>query len=480
MKKDNSSNCTKILFVAAEVNPFSQTGGLGEVASSLPIAVNETKCAEVAVISPLYECITKEVRSRFEFVTSTYVQLSWRRQYAGLFRYKTRGVTYFFIDNEYYFKRKGLYGHFDDGERFAFFSKAVLDLMPLLDFVPNIIHTNDWHTALVPIYYRLAYADRPWYRGMKNIFTIHNIEYQGIFGREILGDVFGLADFVFPRLSWKGSVNLVAGAIRCADIVSTVSETYAKELMLPEFACGLENLIKDYSEKMTGIVNGIDMEVYNPETGADLYAVYSAEEIAGKAENKKNLQKYLKLPVKANTPLITMVTRLAAHKGLDILKDAMKGLVKEDIQFVLLGSGAPEYEGFFMDIERAYPDKVRAIIAFDKSLSRKLFASGDIYMMPSKSEPCGLGQMMAMRYGTLPIVRNVGGLNDTVKEGVNGFVCTSHTSEALLETVKRAINAYKNKEEWAKTVKKAMTTDWSWKVSAKKYIDMYDALAKNP
>ncbi len=475
MKKESSKNknLTKILFVAAEVNPFSQTGGLGEVASSLPIALNAKGLAEVAVISPLYEVIGKEMRSKFDFITSTYIQLSWRKQYVGLFRYKTRGVTYYFLDNEYYFKRRGLYGHYDDGERFAFFSKAVLDIIPLLDFSPDIIHSNDWHTALVPIYYKLGYVDKPLYRGIKNVFTIHNIEYQGIFGREILGDVFGLADYVFPKMSWMGSVNLVAGAIRCADIVSTVSETYAKEILRPEYACGLDPLLNDYSSKVMGIVNGIDVEVYNPESGADLFAPYSAEDLSGKWKNKAELQKLLQLPEKKDVPLITMVSRLAAHKGLDILKEAMYDLVSDDIQLVVLGTGAPEYEGFFLDMERAHPDKIRAVIAFDKSLSRKLFAAGDIYMMPSKSEPCGLGQMMAMRYGTLPIVRSVGGLNDTVKDGVNGFVCPEHYGRMLAETTRRAEKEFADREKWLAMVKTAMTTDWSWNVSAEKYAEMY-------
>lgn len=469
-----------VLYVAAEVNPFSQTGGLGEVASSLPVAVNEIGGAEMAVVTPLYECVAEKYRKDFEFICHINVPVAWRSQYAGLFRYVYRGVTHYFIDNEYYFKREKLYGYFDDAERFAFFTRAVLELMPYMDFKPNILHVNDWHTALVPIYYKLYYMYREEYADIKTIVTIHNIEYQGKYDGNLLEDVFGISGFQYFTLEWGGCVNLLFGSIAYSDMVSTVSETYAEELKTREHACGLQDAINRFSDKLTGIVNGIDTEVYNPATAPALFAHYDAKDPSKKTENKLGLQKMLGLPERADVPMITMVSRLASHKGLDILKSAMPNIIKEDVQFVLLGTGEAEYEGYFADLQNAYPDKARALIMFNKDMSQRLFAAGDIYMMPSRSEPCGLGQMMAMRYGTIPIVRNVGGLNDTVREGEdgNGFIATEYTGESLYAATKRAIDLYADKEKWSALVSRAMNEDFSWSVSARKYIDLYYKLLK--
>ncbi len=472
----------RILFASAEVNPFSQTGGLGEVAGSLPVAVNASGEAVMAVVTPLYECIGQEWRKNFEFICHINVPVAWRSQYAGLFKFVYRGVTHYFIDNEYYFKRPNLYGYYDDAERFAFFTRAVLELMPHMDFRPNILHSNDWHTALVPIYYKLYYMRAAGYEGIQNLITIHNIEYQGKYDGYLLEDVFGISGFEYYTLEWGGCVNLLYGAIAYSDMVSTVSRTYAQELRGAAHACGLENAIDRYAYKLTGIVNGIDTEVYNPETAPALFAHYSAEKPELKAENKRGLQRLLGLPERTDVPLITMVTRLAGHKGLDILKQAMPRLIKEDIQFALLGTGEPEYEGFFMSLQNAYPDKARALIKFDKDMSQKLFAAGDIYMMPSRSEPCGLGQMMAMRYGTIPVVRNVGGLADTVREGEdgNGFVATEHTGDSLYDATMRAVNAYRDRDGWKEIVRRAMTEDWSWSRSGREYIELYKKMLADP
>ena len=473
----NDISKPRILLVAGECNPFSQTGGLGEVASSLPIAVNELGTAEMAVVTPLYECVGEQYRKDFQFVCHINVPVAWRSQYAGLFKYVYRGVTYYFIDNEYYFKRPGIYGYYDDAERFAFFCRAVLELMPYMDFKPDVLHSNDWHTALVPIYYKLyyMYAEGSAYSYIQNLITIHNIEYQGRYDGNLLEEVFGIAGNQYFTLEWGGCVNLMFGAMAYSDRISTVSRTYAEELKSPEHACGLQDAVKRFEDKLTGIVNGIDTVVYNPATALSLFEHYDAEHPEKKVLNKTGLQKLVGLPEREDVPMITMVSRLAWHKGLDILKQAMPRIVKEDVQFVILGTGEPEYEGFFRDLEAAYPDKVRAIIAFNKDMSQKLFAAGDLYMMPSHSEPCGLGQMMAMRYGTIPIVRNVGGLNDTVHEGEdgNGFVCPVHTGEALADTTLRALEAYRDKHRWAGIMNRAMTEDWSWTASAKKYIDLY-------
>ncbi len=474
-KKPAKPDKPRVLYVAAEVNPFSQTGGLGEVASSLPVAVNGTGKAEMAVVTPLYACVGEKYRKDFEFICHINVPVAWRSQYAGLFRYVYRGVTHYFIDNEYYFKRDKLYGYFDDAERFAFFTRAVLELMPYMDFKPNILHVNDWHTALVPIYYKLYYMYREEYADIKTIVTIHNIEYQGKYDGNLLEDVFGISGFQYFTLEWGGCVNLLFGAIAYSDMVTTVSETYAEELKTPEHACGLQDAINRFADKLTGIVNGIDTEVYDPSRAPALFAHYDAKDRSGKVQNKLALQKLLGLPERADVPMITMVSRLASHKGLDILKGAMPRIISEDVQFVLLGTGEPEYEGYFSDLERSCPDKVRALIKFDPSMSQKLFAAGDIYMMPSRSEPCGLGQMMAMRYGTIPIVRNVGGLNDTVREGENGngFIASEYTADSLAAATKRALEMFRDKEKWEALVDRAMNEDLSWKVSGEKYIALY-------
>ena len=477
-KKIIDDSKPRVLLASAEVNPFSQTGGLGEVASSLPIAVNASGEATMAVVTPLYECVKEEYRKDFEFICHINVPVAWRREYAGLFRYEYRGVIHYFIDNERYFKRSNLYGYYDDAERFAFFNRAVLELMPYMDFKPNVLHANDWHTALIPVYYRLFYINSDGYKNIKTMITIHNIEYQGKYDGFLLEDVFGISGYEYHNLEWGGCVNLLYGAIAYSDLISTVSRTYAQELRTSEHACGLENAIDRYADKLTGIVNGIDTEVYNPATAPAIVSHYSADDFSAKVENKLALQRELGLPERADVPMITMVTRLAGHKGLDILKTAITDIIKEDVQFVLLGTGEPEYEGFFSDLQSAYPDKARALIMFNKIMSQKLFASGDIYMMPSKSEPCGLGQMMAMRYGALPIVRNVGGLNDTVVEGENGngFIATEHTSKSLYEASMRAIEAYRDKEKWSRLMTNAMKADWSWAKSGKEYIEMYKKL----
>ena len=352
-----------------------------------------------------------------------------------------------------------------------------------MDFKPDIIHSNDWHTALVPIYYKLyyMYAEGDTYSWIQNLITIHNIEYQGKYDGHLLEDVFGIAGHQYFTLEWGGCVNLLFGAMAYSDRISTVSRTYAEELKTPEHACGLQDAVKRFAYKMTGILNGIDTVVYDPAHAPALFAHYDAEHPEDKVKNKTGVQKLLGLPEREDVPMITMVSRLAWHKGLDILKQAMPRIVREDVQFVLLGTGEPEYEGFFRDLQEAYPDKARAVIAFNKDLSQKMFAAGDIYMMPSHSEPCGLGQMMAMRYGTIPVVRNVGGLNDTVHEGEegNGFVCPVHTGEALADATVRAIKAYGDKERWKAIVRRAMTEDWSWSASAKKYIELYREMAEN-
>ncbi len=468
----------KILYAASEAAPFAKTGGLGDVAGSLPVALAE-RGHDVRVILPLYSSMDYRLRQKMQFRLYTYVFLSWRRQYCGLFELKDRGVTYYFIDNEYYFARERLYGHYDDGERFAFFSRAVVHLLPLLDWRPDVIHANDWQTALIPIYLRhSASAD---ISSIKSVFTIHNIEYQGIYGAGTMSDLFGLPSELFTggQMECDGCVNLMKGAIYHADALTTVSPTYAKELCLPEYAHGLHDIIKANSHKLTGIVNGIDLTVYDPSTDEAICAPFSAEDMSGKAKCKEELQRTLGLRPDPKVPVIACVSRLVSHKGFDLVLDALEDIMSRNVQFVVLGTGEWSYEQQFSDAQSRYQGRLDAHILYSGALASRIYAGADIFLMPSKSEPCGLAQMIAMRYGTLPVVRSTGGLRDTVvpygEAGANGFAFEEYTAEAMLAALDSALRVYGG-EEWKKLRDTAMKTDFSWKKSADKYISLYSEL----
>ena len=473
----------KILFVCSEAFPFAGTGGLGEVMGSLPRALNDGDKYEARVILPLYGSFPQERRKDLEFVCWTFVQLSWRNQYCGLFRLKEGNTVFYFIDNEYYFKRNGLYGHHDDGERFAFFSKAVLDILPRLDYMPDVLHCNDWQTALVPIYYKLFYMyGAEGYGGIKTVFTIHNIEYQGWFAKCLIGDVFGIPEHEFGSIEHFGEINLMRGAIDYSDCVTTVSPTYAEEILGGEYGRTLDGILVRNTHKLRGILNGVDTVSYNPETNPALFAHYTADDKTGKAIDKAELQKMLGLPVSPDTPIIAMITRLAAHKGLDIVKAAMNDILSRDVQFVVLGTGDHDYENYFRHMQELYGNKLCAVIAFNKDLSHKIYAGADIFLMPSKSEPCGLSQMMACRYGTIPIVRETGGLKDSITDAYNGdfgngYKFARYAADDMLNAIDRAVGLYKYyPDKWQSLVDRAMRTDFSWNVSAKEYERLYDEL----
>ena len=388
------------------------------------------------------------------------------------------GVIFYFIDNEYYFKRDGIYGHYDDAERFAFFSRAVLEIIPHIDFKPDIIHTNDWQTALVPVYYSTMYANREGYEGIKNIFTIHNIQYQGVYGKEILSDVFGLGEQHEQLLDFGGTLNLMKGAIECADVVTTVSPTYAEEILDPWFSHGLDPILRERQYKLHGILNGIDTDIYNPETDKAIAKNFSAKDPAGKKEDKADLQREFSLPVRDDVPIIGMVSRLVSHKGLDLVKAVLDELLSTtDVQLVVLGTGDWEYENFFREIEARYPGKVGLRIAFIPDLARKIYAGCDMFLMPSKSEPCGLSQMLALRYGTLPIVRETGGLKDSITDSGdgkgNGFTFKSYNAHDMLGAIRRSLGAYSDKKYWASLVERALECDNSWGRSAREYMRLY-------
>lgn len=475
----------KILFVGAEAVPFISTGGLGDVLGSLPQSIVECDPqADVRVVIPLYLKIKEKYADKLEYVGSTTVGLSWRNQYCGIYKYELGRVTYYFLDNEYYFKRGSIYGDFDDAERFAFFGKAVLDIMPTIDFYPDILHANDWQSATTIIYLKRKYYLNPYYCDIKTIYTIHNIDYQGIYSMSILGDVFGLDCFGDRSIvEYNGDINLTKGAIVCSDIVSTVSQRYADEIQTEFYSSGLHYILHQYSDKITGIVNGIDVNYYNPENDEVIAKKYSSSDISGKIECKRQLQEMCGLEQNANVPVVSMISRLASHKGFDLVKHILPEMLDLGIQFVLLGTGEFELEEYFKSIQNAYPDKVKVFLEFNKDLSKKIYAGSDIFLMPSKSEPCGLSQMISSVYGAVPVVRETGGLYDTIKpynvyngEG-NGFTFANYNAHEMKDAVARAVDLYNDKKKWSTLLKTVMDTDFSWNVSAKKYIDLYRSVA---
>lgn len=476
----------KLFFAASEVAPFIKTGGLADVTGSLPNALAKLG-HDVRVILPLYSAIPAMWRRQMTFLKSFHFPLSWRNAYCGLFSLAYQGLTYYFIDNEYYFQREGLYGQFDDGERFAYFSRAVVEVPIQLGWSPDIIHCNDWQTSLVPVYLLEARHREPLLMHTKSVFTIHNIEYQGQFDRNILGDVLGLDESYFREdmLSYYGDVNLVKGAIYAADYITTVSPTYAKELQYAFYAHGLEGVIADNYHKFTGILNGIDMEHNNPATDPFLPAPYSAADPSGKAACKAALQEKLGLNVDPDVPIIACISRLVAHKGYELVTAAFPKILEHYVQFVVLGTGDWGIESFFRMAAQEYPGRVSANLMYSAELASQLYAGADLLLMPSISEPCGLSQMIAMRYGTVPIVRLTGGLKDSVPSynpttGTGlGFTFGSITPGDLLGAIDRGLEAYEtDRPNWTALMKRGMTTDFSWDQSAAAYEKVYQQVMR--
>ena len=465
----------KILFVASEARPFIATGGLADVIGSLPFELAKDPDYDIRVVLPLYSDIKQELRRKMTFHGNIYVQLAWRNQYCGVFSYILNGVTFYFIDNEYYFKRLGCYGYYDDGERFAFFSKSVMEILPFIGFYPNILHCHDWQAGLAAIYLKTSYCQRPEYQFIRALFTIHNIEYQGKYSLDILGELFGIHEEYRHLLEYDGCINLMKAAIECCERFSTVSPTYAKEIQSPQYAHGLQDIIRKNAFKLTGILNGIDVTSYDPSTDKALFANFDADNLDNKRICKEELQKMLGLPVK-NVPIIAMISRLVSHKGLELVKTVAEDVLHEDVQFVLLGTGDFAYEEYFKDLGARYEGKASINIAFNGDLSRKIYSGADIFLMPSVSEPCGLSQMIASRYATVPIVRETGGLYDSIKPfgaGGNGFTFASCNPYDMLYVIHEAIDTYKNDEAWKGLMKKAATTDFSWSRSAEEYKKLY-------
>ena len=471
----------KILFATSEAVPFCKTGGLADVAGSLPQALAAAG-NEVQVILPLYQKVADNWKDQMTFICNIEVPLGWRRVYCGLFRLDKDGVIWYFVDNEYYFKRDTLYGHYDDGERFGFFSRAIVSLLPALEFMPEVIHCNDWQTALVPIYLKDECVRWEEIRSIKTVFTVHNIEYQGRYGKETLEDLFGLAPgwFADGTIAMDGDVNLLKGALMTTDAITAVSPTYAQELRHAFFAHGMESVMQMNAGKLHGVLNGIDMVRYDPNKDPDLDNHYSASRMAGKAKCKEKLQKQMGLPTEANVPVIGIVGRLVSHKGLDLIRFVFDQIMELNCQFVILGSGDKEYEAFFEQKRAQYPDRMAIFRGYNEPLAMQIYAGADLLLMPSKSEPCGLAQMIAMRYGTVPIVRETGGLKDTVHAyeawcgAGNGFTFADYNAGDMLFVIRQAVDLYVNNPTAFKALRKAgMTEDFSWKRSAEAYNEIY-------
>ncbi len=474
----------RIAICASEGAPYAKSGGLGDVMEALPAALARIPGNEVALFLPYYNKIKNNAAYPTELAAQFRVSLGWRQQYGAAMQLtnRTDGVSVYFIDNDYYFgSRSGaIYGDMDDGERYAYFSRACLDAMATLGYIPDVIQCNDWQTAPIPVYLKALYQET--FPNTRCMYTIHNIEYQGWANASFFDDVLGLPWQYRSALDMNNSVNVMKGAIETADLVTTVSETYARELMYPYYAHGLDGVLANAAWKLTGITNGIDTNTFNPETDPALPAHYNVQNfVEGKAVVKAALQQEVGLPVNPDAPLLVMVTRLAGHKGLDLLCYIARRLLwEEDAQLLILGTGEAQYETFFKDLQNQFPEQVSAKITFNLGLAARIYAGGDLYLMPSKSEPCGLSQMNAMRYGTVPVVHATGGLKDTVPpcdengEGGLGFTFQSYNADDFLAAIKRGLHLYHDDREGFRALQKRdMEQDFSWDVPAGRYMELF-------
>lgn len=480
----DSSKKMQIVFASAECAPFVKTGGLGDVAGSLPAALVRAG-AEVIVMVPKYATIKDEYKAQMEHFADFYVSLGWRNEYCGLEKLEHDGVTYMFVDNERYFARDYPYGFFDDGERFAFFSKAITESLQHLpaDFECDILHCNDWQTALAPVFLREFYQGLPLYDRVKTVFSIHNVAFQGQFSDTVMEDILGVAHIPAAATQLRCdacSINYMLGALHYADAITTVSPTYASEIQTPEFGEGLDGVLRERSYALQGILNGIDVAAFDPATDKRIAANYTVDDRSGKAVCKAKLQEELGLEVRDDRPLMVMVTRLTRQKGMDLVMYALDRILSGGVQVAVLGTGDRDYEDGLRYFQDKYPGTMAARIEFDPALSQRMYAAADMFLMPSKFEPCGLSQIIAMRYGTLPIVRETGGLKDTVipyneftGEGT-GFSFTNFNGDEMGDAVFRAARLFwDNRDAWNQLVTQAMSQDFSWTRSADKYLDLY-------
>lgn len=473
-----------VLFVTTEVVPFTKTGGLADVSYSLPKALRSLG-VDVRVITTKSFQMDEKLKEKEKHLASFNVEVGWRNQYSGLSKLEYDHVPFYFIDNEYYFKRDGLYGHYDDGEKFSFFSKAVLNAIDHMDdFKPDIIHLNDWHTSVIPVLMRDQYFNHPEISNMKTMLTIHNLRFQGIFDHGIMGDLLNLENsfHAHQALGYKGKINFLKGGIERSNMVNTVSPTYSREIMTEFFGEGLEDILGERAHKVHGILNGIDRDLYNPNKDTYLQSTYNLRSIKGKKVNKAYLQKQYGLPQRDDVPLLALVTRLDEMKGLDLILGIFNELMGEDIQLIILGVGHTKYEDYFKEQAQNYKDKLSLNLTFNEQMAHEIYGGADMLLMPSKFEPCGLSQQIAMRYGTIPIVRETGGLRDTVTpynkyDGTgNGFSFGTYSAHEMYFAIKKALAVYDEPKSWKELMKSAMRYDSSWKASAMAYLDLYKQL----
>ncbi len=471
-------NDLKVLFVSSEITPYAKSGGLGDVIGSLPKALREMG-VDARVVFPKYERLNCESLGDPEYLGTLQVTLGWRNQRAAVYKVENSIPTYM-ISNDYYFSRDMFYGYGDDYERFAFFSKAAIVMLNLIDFIPDVIHFNDWQTGLGPLFLRDEFGGFLAFNNIKTLYTVHNLQYQGLFSRDVLGSV-GLNDGYFnaDKLEFYNNISYMKAGLVYADAISTVSDTYAHEIQTPQYGFGMDGVLREKSYKLSGILNGIDTEQYDPETDKKIYTNFSKDTLELKLKNKTQLQQHLNLPQK-DVPMISIISRLADQKGFDLIGVAIEELLSMDVQLVVLGTGQGSYEHMFRHMAWRAPEKISANIFFNEDLARKIYAGSDMFLMPSLFEPCGLGQLFAMRYGTIPIVRHTGGLADTVthynpeNQTGNGFVFNDYVANGMMWAVKEALNVfYKGRKHWEPIVKNAMESDFSWNQSAQKYIDLY-------
>ncbi|MCT4597040.1 MAG: glycogen synthase [Vallitalea sp.] len=469
-----------VLYVAAEIAPFGATGGLADVGESLPEVLGE-KGVNISRVMPKYKGL--EDRYKLEKVCSFIVETSGKANVANIYKYKEDVVTTYFIGNDDYFERDNYYGYNDDDIRFGFFSKAVLEMLIVLSIKPGIIHLNDWQSALISLFLKKEYSHIDFYKEIKVMYTIHNLQYQGLFNKETLDKLcLSTKYFNMESLEYYGKISYMKAGIIFSDIITTVSETYAKEIQTPLYGYGLDGILKKNKNKICGITNGIHYDKFNPQTDSYIKFNYHIDNaIHGKNENKKYLQKHIGLPIK-NAPLFGMVSRLSEQKGIDLCLKAISQLIKEDIQFVILGTGDSHYEEQLLQLSKKYPDKLKVMIEFNQEMARLIYASSDFFLMPSLFEPCGLSQIYSMRFGTVPIVRKTGGLVDTVKpfdigsKTGTGLIFQHYNGDALKESIKKGIGLYKNTDIWKSIVRNCMSQRFSWDESAKMYIDKYNEL----
>ncbi|MCQ2507401.1 MAG: glycogen synthase GlgA [Dorea sp.] len=476
----------KILFAASEVVPFIKTGGLADVAGSLPKYFDKEEI-DCRVILPKYMCMKEKWKEMLTYKTHFYMDINWRQQYVGILECELNGIKFYFVDNEYYFGGAKPYtGDYMDIEKFAYFSKAVLSCLPIIDFRPDIIHCHDWQTGLIPVYLDNFRFSNEYYRGIKTMFTIHNLKFQGVWNPSVVREITGLPEYYFTsdKMEAYGDSNYLKGGVVYSDIVTTVSDTYAEEIKMPFYGEKLDGLMNARSNSLYGIVNGIDYEDFNPETDPHIATNYTVESFRkDKIKNKAALQKELGLEQNTHKMLIGVVSRLTDQKGFDLVNHLFEEMVADDVQFVILGTGQKEYEEMFKKYAAKYPEKVAACIYYDEPMSHKIYASCDAFLMPSLFEPCGLSQLMSLRYGTVPIVRETGGLKDTVeayneyeKTGT-GFSFTNYNAHEMMNIVRYAEKIfYEKKRDWNNIVERGMRKDFSWASSADKYVDLYNKM----